>query len=133
MPLRELGEPPVQVWGLTEGGQEPEEVAAELGDRVAGALRDAASKGVALRLLYNLDSERPVPVPPPPATRPEMIEALPFPTKGVPGIPDLMHHKYAVRDGRAVWTGSTNWTLDSWRRQENVLVAVESEAIAGAY
>jgi phosphatidylserine/phosphatidylglycerophosphate/cardiolipin synthase-like enzyme len=157
MPLRDLGDPPLRVWGLTEGGQEPEEVASELlrfleaaersldlalydvrlpdelGDRVADALRSAASRGVSLRLLYNLDSERPVPVPPPPATRPELIEALPFPTKGVPGIPDLMHHKYAVRDGRAVWTGSTNWTLDSWRRQENVLLAVESDVIAAAY
>ena len=44
-----------------------------------------------------------------------------------------MHHKYAVRDGRAVWTGSANWSLDSWRRQENVLLAVESEAVAAAY
>ena len=41
-----------------------------VGDSVAGALRDAADRGVALRLLYNLDSDRPVPVPPPPDTRP---------------------------------------------------------------
>jgi len=32
-----------------------------------------------------------------------------------------------------VWTGSTNWTLDSWTREENVLVSVESAAIAAAY
>jgi phosphatidylserine/phosphatidylglycerophosphate/cardiolipin synthase-like enzyme len=44
-----------------------------------------------------------------------------------------MHHKYAVRDGEAVWTGSTNWTLDSWTREENVLVTVASEALAHAY
>ena len=31
-----------------------------------------------------------------------------------------MHHKYVVRDGEAVWTGSTNWTADSWTREENV-------------
>ena len=36
---------------------------------------------------------------PPPSTKPELIEALPFPTKAIPGIPDLMHHKYVVRDG----------------------------------
>ena len=157
MPLRDLGQPPLRIWGLTEGGQSAEEVAAELvaflgaaersldlalydvrlpgevGDLVAGTLRELASRGVALRLLYNLDSDRPVPVPPPPDTRPDLIEALPFPTKGVPGIPDLMHHKYAVRDGRAVWTGSTNWTLDSWRRQENLLLAVDSEGVAASY
>jgi phosphatidylserine/phosphatidylglycerophosphate/cardiolipin synthase-like enzyme len=44
-----------------------------------------------------------------------------------------MHHKYAVRDGAAVWTGSTNWTVDSWEREENVLVAVESDALAAWY
>ena len=27
---------------------------------------------------------------------------------------DLMHHKFAVRDDEAVWTGSTNWTLDDF-------------------
>ena len=34
-----------------------------------------------------------------------------------------MHHKYVVRDREAVWTGSANWTTDSWTRQENVVVA----------
>jgi hypothetical protein len=37
-----------------------------------------------------------------------------------------------VRDLTAVWTGSTNWTLDSWTREENVLVTVESDALARA-
>jgi phosphatidylserine/phosphatidylglycerophosphate/cardiolipin synthase-like enzyme len=44
-----------------------------------------------------------------------------------------MHHKYAIRDGEAVWTGSTNWTDDSWARQENVIALVESSALAAAY
>ena len=47
-------------------------------------------------------------------------------TERCPGIPDLMHHKYVVRDREAVWTGSANWTLDSWTRQENVFIAVDS-------
>ena len=51
----------------------------------------------------------------------------------IPGWRDLMHHKYVVRDGAAVWTGSTNWTLDSWEREENVLVAVDSPELAAAY
>ena len=44
-----------------------------------------------------------------------------------------MHHKYVIRDGATVWTGSLNWTDDSWSRQENVVAIVHSEAIAKAY
>ena len=52
---------------------------------------------------------------------PEDIARLAVPTKPIAGIPDLMHHKYVVRDGSSVWTGSTNWTDDSWSREENVI------------
>jgi phosphatidylserine/phosphatidylglycerophosphate/cardiolipin synthase-like enzyme len=51
----------------------------------------------------------------------------------LPGIPDLMHHKYVVRDGEAVWTGSTNWTTDSWTLQENVIVLTRSASLAAEY
>ena len=102
------------------------------GDLVAGALRDAAARGVAVRIAYNADHDERV-FPPPPNTEPELIEALPFPTCGIPGIPDLMHHKYAVRDEEAVWTGSVNWTTDSWTIQENFVIRVDSPEVAGAY
>ena len=104
----------------------------EPGDLVAGALRDAAARGVAVRLAYNADHDERA-LPPPPSTKPELIESLPFPTVGIPGIPDLMHHKYVVRDGSAVWTGSTNWTTDSWTLQENVIVVADSAELAAAY
>jgi phosphatidylserine/phosphatidylglycerophosphate/cardiolipin synthase-like enzyme len=93
----------------------------------------AAQRGIAVRLVYNLALPFPIPVPPPPETTPEAIEALPIPTRGISGIPGLMHHKFVVRDRDAVWTGSTNWTDDSWSRQENVIVVVRSSAIAYAY
>jgi phosphatidylserine/phosphatidylglycerophosphate/cardiolipin synthase-like enzyme len=104
----------------------------EPGDVVAGALRDAVARGVAVRIAYNADHDERV-FPPPPGTKPELIESLPFPTCGIPGIPDLMHHKYVVRDGHAVWTGSTNWTRDSWTLQENFVVRVDSPEVAGAF
>ena len=63
------------------------------------ALTEAAARGVAVRLAYNFEQDdHPVPVPPPPQTEPGLIESLPFPTAAIPGVPDLMHHKYIVRD-----------------------------------
>jgi phosphatidylserine/phosphatidylglycerophosphate/cardiolipin synthase-like enzyme len=44
-----------------------------------------------------------------------------------------MHHKYAVRDREAVWTGSTNWTIDSWTLQENLVVTTSSAELAGEF
>jgi phosphatidylserine/phosphatidylglycerophosphate/cardiolipin synthase-like enzyme len=100
---------------------------------VQGALVGAQDRGVAVRLVYNVDHPGPIPVPPPPQTAPEVLEALPIPTRPIPGVPDLMHHKYVVRDREAVWTGSMNWSQDSWSRQENVVAIVRSPELAYAY
>jgi phosphatidylserine/phosphatidylglycerophosphate/cardiolipin synthase-like enzyme len=107
-----------------------------VGDGVADALRSALARGVRVRLAFNDDTpgpdERPF-APPPPSTEPHRLEAVGAELKAIPGWRDLMHHKYAVRDGGAVWTGSTNWTLDSWTRQENVIATVDSPALAAAF
>src|SRR3954449_466006 len=123
-----------------------------VGDAVAGSIRPARARrggapggdgiraargrGVQVRIAFNQDerSEEPRPFePPPPRTEPTLLEQLGVPLAPIPGWRDLMHHKYVVRDGAAVWTGSTNWTLDSWEREENLLVAVESPELAAAY
>ena len=103
----------------------------ETAEVIKGALVGAHERGIHVRLAYNLErqDERP-PVPPPPQTEPDLIESLPFETAAVPGWPDLMHHKYIVRDRDAVWTGSTNWTDDSWTREENVIVTIDSTGVA---
>ena len=147
----------IEIRTLTDGGQPAEETARALADwigaaqrtldiaiydlrlpdalakTVVGALTGAADRGVDVRLAYNLDHPDAVPVPPPPETNPELVESLPFPTVAIPGVPDLMHHKYVVRDAESVWTGSTNWTGDSWTREENVIVTVESPELASHY
>ena len=147
----------VEVRTLTDGGQPAEQTAralaeffaaakqtleiavydfrlpADLNDVVCGALVEAQKRGVAVRLAYNLDHAKGAPVPPPPITDPDALEAQPFPTAAIPGVPDLMHHKYVVRDAASVWTGSTNWTGDSWTREENVIVTVDSPAVAALY
>jgi phosphatidylserine/phosphatidylglycerophosphate/cardiolipin synthase-like enzyme len=147
----------IELQTLTDGGQRPADVArgiagflsrarrsldlalydvrfeTDAGALVLAALLSAVQRGVAVRLLYNVAHPGPIPVPPPPESAPQAIEALPVETRGIAGIPDLMHHKFVVRDGEAVWTGSTNWTDDSWSRQENVIATVDSPKIAYAY
>ena len=142
---------------LTDGGQEPVTVAQPLHDFLAAAttsldlalydfklgpgleelvvdvIDEAGERGIAVRLMYNADYRAPIPVPPPPQTAPEDIGRLSVPTKPIAGIPDLMHHKYVVRDGSSVWTGSTNWTDDSWSREENVIAVIDSTELARAY
>ena len=142
---------------LTDGGQQAEDIArrivdfveaarsslefalydvrlpGEIGDNVADAIRAAQSRGVKVRLVYNEDHRNPIPVPPPPSTEPEVLETLGVPMKPVPGYRDLMHHKYVVRDRHDVWTGSMNWTIDSWTRQENVIALVSDAGVARAY
>ena len=98
-----------------------------------GSLVAARERGVMVRLAFNFDHPGHMHGPPPPATDPELLAALPVETRAIPGIPDLMHHKYVVRDRSAVWTGSTNWTEDSWTREENVIVRIASEAVAASY
>jgi len=149
---------PVELRTLTDGGQAAPEVAGEIatflndareslelalydvrlesdaGALVLASLLAAHQRGVRVRLLFDVDHPGPIPVPPPPETRPEAIEALPVETRGIAGVPDLMHHKFCVRDGRDVWTGSMNWTEDSWTRQENVVVRVlDSASLAFAF
>jgi phosphatidylserine/phosphatidylglycerophosphate/cardiolipin synthase-like enzyme len=149
----------IQIRTLTDGGQSAREIALLLASFleraeqtlaialydvkleddteaiVRKALVDAHERGVHVRLLYNLEPtlDDRVPVPPPPKTDPPLVEELPFETVGIPGVPDLMHHKYVVRDGRTTWTGSTNWTDDSWTREENVIVVVDSRGVAIRY
>jgi phosphatidylserine/phosphatidylglycerophosphate/cardiolipin synthase-like enzyme len=147
----------IELRTLTDGGQKPEEIAAELeaflaaarrsleialydvrltggvGDRLRELLVGAPARGVAVRIAYNVDHPGHAKGPPPPKTDQQLLESLPVPTRGIPGVPDLMHHKYVVRDGEAVWTGSTNWTNDSWSREENVIVRLVSPKIAAAY
>jgi phosphatidylserine/phosphatidylglycerophosphate/cardiolipin synthase-like enzyme len=107
-----------------------------VGDAVGDALRAALRRGVRVRIAYNDETPGPEPrpfEPPPPSTEPVHLEALGATLKPIPGWRDLMHHKYVVRDGADVWTGSTNWTLDSWSRQENVIATLASPAVAAAY
>ena len=147
----------IEIRTLRDGGQTAQEIADELfrfleqaersldiaiydirvGEAIERSGRDvlqrAVERGVKVRLVYELEEEGRDPLPAPPTTNPTEIEAEPFPTHGVATTTGLMHHKYIVRDGHTVWTGSTNFTEDSWTRQENVIAVIESERLATAY
>jgi phosphatidylserine/phosphatidylglycerophosphate/cardiolipin synthase-like enzyme len=147
----------IDVRTLTDGGQPAHEVAdaiaeflgearssldlahydfnlgSETAAVVGGGIREAAARGVAVRIAYNVDFRNPIPVPPPPEPDARLIASLGVPARAIPGVPDLMHHKYVIRDGESVWTGSMNWTDDSFSRQENVIALATSTELAAAY
>ena len=100
---------------------------------IGGAIQDAAARGVAVRFVYNVDHRNPIPVPPPPEPDAQLIASLAVPARPIAGVPDLMHHKYAVRDREAVWMGSMNWTDESFSLQENVVATVRSPEVAARY
>ncbi len=114
---------------------------------VVRALQERAAAGVDVRIAY--DAGKPnahFPTagadPAPPGTAAfvralgDKVQSRPI-TGGDPQLPKLMHHKYAVRDGHtpaaAVWTGSTNWTDDSWTLQENNIVRIDSPELCAYF
>ena len=122
-----------------------------LSDATAGpvvqALQGRAAAGVDVRIAYdagkpNADFPGSGADPAPPGTADfvrrlgDKIQSKPI-TGGDPQLPKLMHQKYVVRDGgtpaAAVWTGSTNFTDDSWSLQENNIVRLDSPELAAYY
>jgi phosphatidylserine/phosphatidylglycerophosphate/cardiolipin synthase-like enzyme len=105
-----------------------------------GAFQAAVKRGVHVRLMFNQDHPANLPVPPPAEIDwafVDQLKASGAETKPIPGVPDLMHHKYVVRDvgtpQAAVLTGSTNWTNDSWNREENVVFTIASADVAATF
>jgi phosphatidylserine/phosphatidylglycerophosphate/cardiolipin synthase-like enzyme len=147
----------LEVQTLTDGGQSVDDVMARiaefldgakrsldlahydlnLGESAAATLREsvraAVARGVAVRFLYDVDHRNPIPVPPPPEPDGVLIASFGVPAKAIAGVPDLMHHKFVVRDGETVWTGSMNWTDDSFSRQENVVAIARSAQLAARF
>jgi len=147
----------IDITELRDGGQDAESIAAKIASFLSpatrslelalydvhlesehaapihAALAEVLARGVQVRLVYNVEFGKEIAVPRPPVLRPELVEALPVETRGIPGVPDLMHHKYVVRDGEAVLTGSTNWTDESWAREENLIAIIDSKELAARY
>ncbi len=114
---------------------------------VVKALRDRAAAGVEVCIAFdagkpNVHFQQASADPAPPGTA-EFVSRLgnSIRAKAITGgdahLPKLMHHKYVIRDGKtsagAVWTGSTNFTDDTWTYQENNIVRITSPELCTYY
>jgi phosphatidylserine/phosphatidylglycerophosphate/cardiolipin synthase-like enzyme len=100
------------------------------------ALRERAQAGVQIRLCY--DGDKPIQPdmaagqdPAPPGTG-AFVQSLGYPWRRIAGM-KLMHNKFIVRDGRSVWSGSTNMTDDAFTLMDNNVVQVDSKPLADYY
>src|SRR5438046_10404731 len=106
----------IQIRTLTDGGQQPLEIARLVADFlgaakqtldlaqydfnlgpetreiVAGAFTDAPARAVAGRILYHVDHEHPILVPPPPEPPVALISPLGLPARAITGVHDAVHH-----------------------------------------
>jgi phosphatidylserine/phosphatidylglycerophosphate/cardiolipin synthase-like enzyme len=104
--------------------------------QLTAALRDRAEAGVEIRFCY--DADKP-PQPdlaagqdPAPAGTGAFVQSLGYPWRRIAGM-KLMHSKFVVRDGQAVWVGSANMTDDAFTLMENNIVEIDSQAFADYY
>ena len=117
---------------------------------ISEAIRDRVKAGVTVRILYDAAINREPHLSP--GEAPALLEADKKPPgtetfvasfadvaslKAITGYRVLMHNKYIVRDAlspnAAVFTGSANYTNDSWGLQENNLIFVGSQSLATLY
>jgi phosphatidylserine/phosphatidylglycerophosphate/cardiolipin synthase-like enzyme len=94
-------------------------------DPIGDALLAARQRGVAVRLVTDSDTL-------------EVDETLIRLEKaGLPIIPDernpIMHNKFVVVDGQAVWTGSWNFTVNDTYRNNNHSIYIQSPQLAQNY
>lgn len=114
---------------------------------VAAALRDAAARGVEVRIAYYFERKDN------PEFNPHQFGGVVNPTgteaflgqvadntnielRAIHGS-SLMHNKYVVVDGHGpgatLWTGSTNFTDGAWKFMENNIVHISSPQVCAFY
>jgi phosphatidylserine/phosphatidylglycerophosphate/cardiolipin synthase-like enzyme len=107
------------------------------GNDLSAALQAAADRGVQVRLGYYAGPHRSPVIAPPAHSTQAFTSQLTIPVRPISGFRSLMHQKYVVRDVDsatvAVWTGSTNWTNDSWSREENIILQIPGQDLAALY
>jgi phosphatidylserine/phosphatidylglycerophosphate/cardiolipin synthase-like enzyme len=97
--------------------------------RLAEALIAAHNREVTVRVVADYDSYHSSSYGPTFAA----LEASGIPVVVSPYVSYLQHNKFAVIDGTAVWTGSTNWTDTGLTYNINNAVVITSPHVATAY
>jgi phosphatidylserine/phosphatidylglycerophosphate/cardiolipin synthase-like enzyme len=110
---------------------------------IRDALQDRLQNGVKVRLIYDDSKKKPQSHDQFAAIGGDFAEGDTNERVAELGLPDdlvrgiqgegLMHEKFMVRDGEAVWTGSMNWTNDSMTRMENTIVDLVSPQLAALF
>jgi hypothetical protein len=103
---------------------------------ILAALKGVVERGVKLRLLYDAGPSQPAagPDPKPDGTAQAIAaaglsgQAIAFAEHG-----HLMHNKFLIRDGEAVWMGSANFTVGGLELQDNSCLELRSNALAAQY
>jgi phosphatidylserine/phosphatidylglycerophosphate/cardiolipin synthase-like enzyme len=110
-------------------------------DIVLQALQERARAGVRIRIAYDADTQHDeIEMQGNDVcdhNTPHFVAELGFPSKAIEGYRALMHNKYVVIDAGTpnaqVWTGSANFTDDSWTLQENNLLVLRSPELAAYF
>lgn len=107
---------------------------------ILAALKDRKAAGVQIRIAYDAAYTPPV-APwhndPCDLGTPLFVQSLGFTSRMIEGQRTLMHNKYILLDAGTpqaqVWTGSTNFTDDSWNLEENNIIIFQSQELAQYY
>lgn len=106
--------------------------------RILAALANVVAEGKRLRIVYDGARERTggMSGDPRPSGTQQAIAAAGLAAYATPlheSGRHLMHDKFLVRDGRAVWTGSANFTAGGLELQDNNCLEIASPELAAVY
>jgi phosphatidylserine/phosphatidylglycerophosphate/cardiolipin synthase-like enzyme len=94
-------------------------------DEIGNAILAARDRGVTVRMVTDTDELE------------ELETLIRLEEEGVPIVPDdrnpIMHNKFVVVDGQAVWTGSWNFTSNDTFRNNNHGIYIQSPQLAQNY
>jgi len=94
-------------------------------DDVGDAILAARDRGITVRMVTDTDELE------------ELETLIRLEEEGIPIVPDnrgaIMHNKFVVVDGQAVWTGSWNFTVNDTYRNNNHAIYIRSPELAQNY